>query len=146
MKTTVSNFLWVIISIMLMVIHLFLALNINNIDLLPYMIGVGITAIIAIISFKRMSVLMQADSYRKIILSTIKKWWVMVYFIFIFIFLFNTLFFLNQLFLDENSISRKVALDGNYWNGCLLSFIVAVFATTFLIYWTRIMMMKIKVN
>jgi len=146
MKTTVSSFLWIMISIMLMVIHLFLSLDINNINVLPYMIGVGVTVIIAIISFKRMSVFMQADAYKKIIKIIIKKWWTWVYLIFIFIFLGSTIFFLNQLFLDEYSISKKVALSGNYWNGFLLSFIVAIFFTAFLIYWMRIRMLRINVK
>ncbi len=146
MKTTVSSFLWIMISIMLMVIHLFLVLNVDNIDLLPYMIGIVVTVIIAAISFKRMEVYIQADAYKKTIKIIITKWWTWVYLFLIFIFLFDTLFFFNQLFLDEYSISKKVALSGNYWNGCLLSFIISVFITAFLIYWMRIRMLRINLE
>ena len=138
MKTIVSSFFWVMISYISLLICLLL-LVVNNYHLpLPYGIISVIILIIAGISFIRKYILMRInpDDYRKVQNILLKKTWFWICLLFIFIFLWNALFFLGQLFVDKSVIYTKVTLDGNYWDGCSVTFFFATFLSSFLIYFT----------
>jgi len=145
MKKITKNVFWLMISVILLVVHFLLCLTTGLYDyMLPYVTGIIITLIVGATSLHRMEKLMKEDMdlYGKIMKNIIKKWWFWIHFFFIFIFLLNTLFFLGQLFLDENDIYTKVTFAGSPYYGCLLSFITNIFGSMFITHWTYRKMME----
>ncbi|HMS91199.1 MAG TPA: hypothetical protein PKC87_03210 [Candidatus Absconditabacterales bacterium] len=118
MKKIASSIFWVSIAIILLNIHvIFVASDSNVYEMFPtYYLGMGIVLIMAMFSCMNMDRVASEIGYKKYwinVLSIIQKWWYWIGFIFLFVLIYNAIYSLAQLGMDEQTISQKICIGEN---------------------------------
>ncbi len=122
-----KNFLWIMLSFMLMLIHIYLIFSSLRVyNPWAYLIGIVLTGLIAWIAFSNSEKLIKQlgfNLFMQFINRIIKTWWFSVALFFIFVFLFNFFINMGQLFMSQEEVYSKITVDGSKYYGVILVFI-----------------------